>query len=198
MMKKRMMNFAVGTLAGLMMFGASVSVFAAGVTVDDAKKTALESVGLTEDKVIFKQTVEDNDDGRQIYEIDFVVPGQVKYDFDIDQNTGAILEQDVELWEADDDAEYASLIQAAKGGLSDSTAAAVNGEITDLQAKTIAMKDCGYNADQITFTKCERDMDDGVVKFDVELRISDGTEVDYEINAADGKILEKDVDRFDD
>ena len=59
----------------------------------------------------------------------------------------------------------------------------------------IALKDAGFKADEVTFTKCRKDMDDGLVIYEVELRLADGTEYDYDIQASDGKILEKDMDR---
>jgi len=38
-------------------------------------------------------------------------------------------------------------------------------------------------------------MDDGVAQFDVEMRLADGTEYEYELRASDSAILDKDIDR---
>lgn len=189
-MKNRI--FAITALAGILAVGTASAAFAAGIEMEDAKKAALEAIGVTEDQVLFEKTEEDLDDGRQIFEIDFFIPGEVKYEFDIDAKTGTILEQDIELWEADDDVEYAALIEA--GGLRTEKDAAAAGEITELQAKMLALKDAGLKVDEITFTKCKKDQDDGITKFEIELRTSDGTEYEYDIKATDGTILEKDVD----
>ena len=193
---KKMMNIAVAAFAGLMVLGTSGAVFA-DVTVDDAKKTALEAVGVKEDQVIFKAAGEDTDDGVKVFEIDFFVPGEVKYEFDIDAATGAILEQDFDLWEADDDMEYADLIKT--GGL-ESTISAVEtaGEITELQAKAIALKDAGLGVNDVTFVKCKKDVDDGATKFEIEFVNKDGIEYEFEISVKDGTILEKSSEAQDD
>ena len=175
-----------------------MTVSAAPISQEDALKKALDAVGLQEDQVIIKTMESDTDDGREIYEIDFFIPGDTKFEFDIDVNTGAILEQDIDLWEADDDAEYADLIKAAadKTGV-EAAVEKIEGEISDLQAKAIALKDAGFKADEVTITKCKRYKDDGVWQFEIELKLADGTEYDYEIKASDGKIVDKDVD-YDD
>ena len=191
-MKKAVIAFAA--IVGAMV--AATTVSAATISLEDAQKKALEAVGVTEDQVVFKPTEKDLDDGRQIYEVDFFVPGETKYEFDIDVNTGAIVEQDIDLWEADDDIEYADLIKAAAGEL-DTEAEAMEGEISELQAKMIALKDAGFKADEVTVTKCKRDLDDGIMQFEIELKTSDGMEYDYEIKASDGTILDKDVDMDD-
>jgi len=190
-MKKAMITMAA--IAGVM--AASMTVSAAPISLEDAQKKALEAVGVKEEQVIFKPAEKDLDDGREIYDVDFFVPGETKYEFDIDVNTGEIVEQDIDLWEADVDAEYADLIKAAAGTL-ETEAEAVAGEISELQAKMIALKDAGFKADEVN-VKCKRDLDDGVWQFEIELKTADGTAYDYEIKAADGSILDQDVD-FDD
>ena len=195
-MKKTLI--ALSAVAGIM--AASVVACAGTISLEDAQKKALEAVDVAKEKVVFKPTETDIDDGREIYEVDFFVPGEIKYEFDIDANTGAILEQDIDLWEADDDLEYADLIKAAgltadSAAASTESAAASDGEITELQAKMIALVDAGFKADEVTFTKCKKDLDDGVLKFEVELRLADGTEYEYNIKVADGTILEKDIDK---
>ena len=196
------MKKSVITLATIgMLVATTTAVSAAGITLEDAQKKALDAVNLKEEQVIFKPVEEDVDDGGRIYEVDFFIPGELKYDFDIDVNTGAIVEQDMDLWEADDDVEYADLIKAAKDGKTDVTSSTstetekIDGEITEAQAKMIALKDSGLKADEVTFTKCKKDEDDGKWQYEVELKAKDGTEYDYELDVKDGKILDKDVDK---
>ena len=197
---KKMMMFTTAALMGIVMTGAAMSVSAAEIELDQARKEALEAVGLTEDQVIFKEADEDTDDGRLVYDIDFFVPGEVKYEFDIDVATGAIVEQDIDLWEPDDDIEYAALIKAAgkaaeaEALTEEAGAENVEGQITELQAKMIALTDAGIKADEAAITKCRLDMDDGVLQFEIELKLADGTEYDYEIKASDGTIMDKDID----
>lgn len=191
------MKKAFAALAVVIGIMSAATVSAAGITKEEAQKKALEAVSLKEDQVVFVPVEEDFDDGRQIFEVDFLVPGEMKYGFDIDAATGAVVEQDIDLWEAEDDVEYAALISAA-GMQTDSAAVsveAVDGEITDLQARMIALVDAGLKADEVTYTKCEKDLDDGIMKYEVQMRTPDGMEYEYDINAADGTILEKDIDR---
>ena len=192
---KKMFIIAAVAAAGIM--ASTVAVSAAGISLEDAQKKALEAVNLKAEQVIFKPAETDTDDSRQIYEIDFFVPGEIKYEFDIDVETGMICEQDIDLWEADDDFEYAELIKAA-GMKTDSAASGtetVEGEISELQARMIALVDAGFKADEVSFTKCKKDQDDGVWQYEIELRLADGTEYEYEIKAADGTILNKDIDK---
>ena len=60
------------------------------VTREEAIQIALERVGLKEEAVTFTKIELDRDDGRQIWEIEFISAG-VEYDFDIDARTGNIL-----------------------------------------------------------------------------------------------------------
>ncbi len=69
--------------------------------------------------------------------------------------------------------------------------------VSAAQAKDIALADAGIAADKATFIKVERDIDDGTVKYEVEF-YADGMEYEYDISAADGRILEKDKELDDD
>ena len=60
------------------------------------KLIALAKVGMKEEDVKFTKQHLDKDDGRTVYEIEFVVNG-MEYEFDIDAATGAILEFDADL-----------------------------------------------------------------------------------------------------
>ena len=66
------------------------------ITQDAAKQIALAKVGMKEEDVKFTKQHLDKDDGRTVYEIEFVVNG-MEYEFDIDAATGAILEFDADL-----------------------------------------------------------------------------------------------------
>ena len=191
-MKKNIRGMVIGAMMGLTVLGSAGSVLAAGITQEAAQKTALEAAGVKAEDVIFKKAATEFDDGREFYEVDFFIPGEMKYEFDIDASTGAILEQDSDFWEAEDDFEYAALIKSAG-----KETGAVNGKISEAQAKSIALKDAGLNENEVTFTKCKKDVDDGIEKFEIEFRTADFMEYEYDINVSDGTILEKNAD-FDD
>ena len=109
-MKKGMMVFAAAMVSAATM-GASMSAFAANISVDQAKKIALEEAGRAESEVVFKKAEKDYDDGREVFEVEFMVPGKVKYEYDVDAHTGAVVDQDLDDWEADDYVEYAWLLK---------------------------------------------------------------------------------------
>lgn len=161
-------------------------------TAEKLIEAALEAAGVTEDGVIFKKTEASIDDGRKIFEIDFFVPGETKYEFDLDAETGKILAQEAEPWDADDDLEFAVFVT---GDTNDTGAAP--GEITVEKAKEIALTDAGLSESSVTFVKNGKDSDDGIVIFDIDFIDAEGLTHEYNISAADGTILEKDVELDD-
>ena len=77
------------------------------------------------------------------------------------------------------------------------TAMAVNAfaaQVTEEQAKTIAMEDAGISQSDIAFEKLELDYEDGRMVYDVEFYTTDYKEYDYEIDRETGTIVSKDYD----
>ena len=64
------------------------------LTKEEAIQVALDRVGMNEKDVTFTKIEMDWDDGRQVWEIEFLNAGY-EYEFDIDARTGCILEMDV-------------------------------------------------------------------------------------------------------
>ena len=81
------------------------------VSFADAVQTALEDAGLEKDAVKFSKQMRTYEDGMPVYEIKFVVPGEAKYEYVIDDKTGEIKKKESEAWEAEDDADYAALLK---------------------------------------------------------------------------------------
>ena len=63
-------------------------------------------------------------------------------------------------------------------------------EITEAEAKEIALKDAGLAEADVTFTKIGRDSDDGIEKYEIEF-YSGQTEYDYDIECSTGRIISK-------
>ena len=76
-------------------------------------------------------------------------------------------------------------------GTNASTNTSVNNKITIEKAKEIALKHAGLTNAQVSFIRAERDIDDGIDKYDVEFNYN-GKEYNYEISAIDGKIIKYD------
>ena len=71
-------------------------------------------------------------------------------------------------------------------------------DISAEKAKSIALKDAGYSASEVSRLNVKSDYDNGVKYYDVSFIVNkaDGSylEYDYDVRISDGKILEKDVD----
>lgn len=67
----------------------------------------------------------------------------------------------------------------------------VNSKITMEQAKEIALKHANLTSDQVSFIKEGKDIYNGIEKYDIEF-YHENKEYDYEINAANGEIIEYD------
>ena len=67
------------------------------------------------------------------------------------------------------------------------TAAANAAQITEAQAKEIALKHAGVTAQQANFTKMKLDRDFGRTEYELEFFVGN-VEYDYEIDAADGTV----------
>lgn len=127
------------------------------------------------------------DDGRQEYEVE-VHTAEYEYDFDIDAYTGEVLEQD-----RDRLSQGTKAKEAAKNNgqnTANKAAATAQTNIIDAdQAKEIALKETGGG----TITDFELDSDDGRSYYEVEI-VDGNIEYDLELNAADGSIIEFEMD----
>ena len=71
----------------------------------------------------------------------------------------------------------------------------VDGYISLADAKTIALKDAGLSAGQVTFTQTRGDWDDGRKVYDIEF-VSGSTKYEYEIAAATGTVLKREQESW--
>ncbi|MBQ4348957.1 MAG: PepSY domain-containing protein [Clostridia bacterium] len=70
-------------------------------------------------------------------------------------------------------------------------------DVSAEQAKAIALADAGYKQADVAYIRAGVDYDNGVKEYDVEFLVKNADaylEYDYEVRAADGKILSKDRD----
>ena len=71
------------------------------------------------------------------------------------------------------------------------------GGLTRSGALAAALKDAGLAEADVIFTKCAKDTDDGVMKYEIEFRTKDGMEYEYDFSADSGTILEKNAEMDD-
>lgn len=144
------------------------------ITMEDAKAIALKHAKLTADQVTFVKQKLEKEDGRQVYDIEFYTSDYKEYDYEIDASSGLILEVD---YDAD------SFVPPDPS---------VTGTISQDRAKEIALAQVPGATSQ-NLTKLTLDRDDGRLIYEIEIKYN-GLEYDFEINAADGTILEMDID----
>ncbi|HIQ75841.1 MAG TPA: PepSY domain-containing protein [Candidatus Faecousia excrementipullorum] len=146
------------------------------IGAEKAKSIALSHAGFTASQVQRLKVEKDYDDGRLEYEVEFYA-GSTEYDYTISGTDGTILKQDKE-----------------EHGGSQTTQPSAGSDIGAEKAKSIALSDAGFTASQVQNLQVEKDNDDGRLEYEVEFRVN-GTEYEYTISAADGTILERDIDK---
>ncbi len=75
----------------------------------------------------------------------------------------------------------------------DAVQESVSGEISEEEAKAIALQNAQVVSEEVTAIRVKRDIDDGIPVYDIEF-YAQNKEYDYEIQAADGAILSVDYD----
>ena len=160
---------------------ADSSAAPADVTVSesDALSAALKDAGLSENQVTVVKSKLDYDDGVKVYDIEFYTDTK-EYDYEINAATSAIVSRSSE-----------NLPSAGNTG---NNGGNNNTTISESDALSAALKDAGLSKSQVTVVKSKLDYDDGVKVYDIEF-YSDGMEYEYEINAANGAILDRSKER---
>ncbi len=70
----------------------------------------------------------------------------------------------------------------------------ITARISEAEAKSIALSQAGLTAEQVTFTKCNPEWEDGREYYDVEFYTQDRKEYDFEVDSASGEILDYDFE----
>ena len=159
---------------------------------EKAKSIALSDADLSADEVTFTKSSLQTEDGKNIYEVDFYTD-EKEYDYEIDAATGAVVAKDEDQIKtkqrksARSNSNAADLVKTKK----DKDASTYIGVS---KAKRIALSNAGVSAASAYFEEAQLSHDDGYPIYDIEFR-ADGVKYDYEINAVNGIILEKSIER---
>ena len=149
---------------------------------DAAVAAALQHAGLTEAEITNLYVKADRDDGRTVYDVEFLSGGN-EYDYEIDAATGAVRSFDTER-EHGTSSGSTSSGNASSGSTSSGSTADIGAEA----AKSAAFRHAGVSASEASRVKVERDRDNGVLLYEVEFRVGN-YEYEYEISAATGEVL---------
>ena len=148
------------------------------ITLDEAKKIALDKAGLSENDVTFTKTRLGIDDGVREYEIEFWY-GMTEYSAEITAADGTIRS-----WDIDNNERPAATARPDTSSAND---------IGVEKAKEMALEKAGLSASEVTFTESKPDYDDGRLVYDIEFRVG-RTEYSAEILASDGTVISWDID----
>ena len=217
-MKRRLVLFVAAVLV-IILCG---SVYAAGrvahrLSIDEetARNFAFVDAGILPEEAVVSYTEFDFENGRFVYEIEFSAQG-IRYEYVIDAANGSVISREQEGTRiagtvsepadaASERADAASSETGQKGAaltpdpVKDSSGPRNRkyAEYIGVQlAKEIALKDAGLKAEDVTFSKAKLESDDREPCYDLEFYIAGEREYEYEIAAADGRILEKSSEKL--
>ena len=195
---KRISALSILGVLGLSVLSGSLNTFAANnyIGVEKAKSIALKDAGVS--GATFVKAKLDTEDGVKVYDVEFY-KGNVEYDYEIDAITGKILEKDRDIENFSIPKKKATTnkqttTKAKAKSKAKTSTKKVAKDIGVEKAKSIALKDAGVSG--VKFTKAKVDYENGVKVYDIEFR-KGNREYDYEIEAATGKIRERNVDLDD-
>ena len=178
------------------------------ITRAEAKIVALKDAGLSEAEASALRTRLEFDDGRFQYEVDFYSNG-TEYEYLIQAKNGEIIARDIEgdrnrnndmqdtgnQFAADENSSVQPRKDVENQPAANGNSTAQSQEDSLDNAKAAALKDAGLSESDVTFKKTELDNSHGTQVYDIEFYTSD-TKYDYEIDASNGTVLEKNIEQF--
>ena len=165
------------------------------ITLDEAKKIALNHANLTSKEVSFINAEADMDNGVEFYDIEFYNNNK-EYDYEISAADGKIIEYDYDV------EGYGESTNVSNNNSSNTNKQNTNtnsntssNKISADKAKKIALNHANLTSSQVSYVQVEADFDDYTPSYDVEF-YHNNVEYSYEINANTGNIIsfEKDID----
>jgi len=154
------------------------------ISVQQAKDAALAHAGVDPATVVGYFSELDNEDGRQVYDIEFYCDGY-EYDYEIDAVSGDILKHEKE----------AERKHASSAAPEQTPSQSTQGRISVQDARDKALAHAGLTSADIKGFECELDRENGKEVYEIEFR-NGSFEYDYEVDAQTGEILksEKEID----
>ena len=166
-----------------------------GLTFNDAVEIALKDAGLEEDAVKFSKKMHSVEDGHMVYEISFIVPGETKYAYEINDKDGEIIEKGSSSWDAEDDAEYAALISETKNYFDFEAA---ESQIVVMPAKSILIDECAKERQmELIIYRDGFKYDDGKFVYELSEMIPKKAKFEYKFDMETGKVIESEKEGWE-
>ena len=165
------------------------------ITVDEAKKIALNHANLTSKEVSFINAEADMDNGVEFYDIEFYNNNK-EYDYEISAADGKIIEYDYDVEGYGESTNVSNNNSSSTNKPNTNTNSNTSSnKISADKAKKIALNHANLTSNQVSYVQVEADFDDYTPSYDVEF-YHNNVEYSYEINANNGNIIsfEKDID----
>ncbi len=184
-------------LAGVLSLGGG-TVYAAGqiartssIPEATARNFAYVDAGILPGEAEVNRTEFDFEDGRFVYEIEFV-SGGVKYEYTVDASNGKIVQKESETLSAPAPAPSAPQTEQKTGEGNAATQEIRNTPVIGVErAKEIALSKAALSAGEVVFSKAKLERDDGRQVYDIEFYVAGEAEYEYEIDALSGDVLEE-------
>ena len=166
------------------------------ITEQRAKEIALAHAGIQESDVTALQIRRGTENGIEVYSVEFDAAGR-EYDYDIRVRNGDIVQSsyDMRVQQAPQPVQETEPVDGSAPQTADSTGNAQggSGNITQEQAKSIALSHAGVSESDITFIWVKPDVENGTPVYEVEFLVGN-TEYDYNILQSTGEIVKMDHD----
>ena len=169
---------------------------------------AHKDAGLSEAEASALRVRFEFDDGRFQYEVDFYNNGTA-YEYLIQAKNGEIIARDIDgkgngnndmqdtgnQFSADENSSVQPQKDVENQPAANGNSTAQSQKDSLDEAKAAALRDAGLSESDVTFKKTELDHSHGTQVYDIEFYTSD-TKYDYEIDASNGTVLEKNIEQF--
>lgn len=191
MFKANGAKFIIAIVA-IVIFGCIVALII-NATADDidqagAKKIALKDAAVSESELSEMHITDTLLNGKKVYNIVFKTNGRI-FTYDIAKDDGDIINASFKTAGNNDP----DLSDPKKEADNTTPTTEPTGEITESEARKIALDDAMVLENDAVFIKIASDFDDGISVYEIEF-YSGSTEYDYKIAKSDGRIIAKDLD----
>ena len=167
----------------------AAGVAAAAIDQNAAAQAALKHAGVADLPANALLVTPDYDDGRAVYDVTFH-NGKAKFDYEIDANTGAVIK--AEQKPLPTFTVPAAPIVPAQPAVT--VPAAPAGNISEAEAKAIALAKANLAEGQISRYRAKFEIDDGIPQWDIEFT-ANKYKYEYTVNAATRAIIDFERER---